>query len=933
MALSSAVAVASPGCTALNATLPVTLTDTQAGPVIPSARFYPGDIVHFTVVVNAGSNPGFLQLNETGVGSPLPHNFGGTENETLFTGGIAGFQLVNGTPSQSGSNLTGSLTCTPTSDEFVLIEPDAMPTLEAGIFFSQQISASGTPGPYTFSIQAGSLPNGLTMNASGLISGTPTGTGFNQIRVEALDTSNNAFNSTWNYSFNVVPAVSASISVHTDVTCRGANNGILTAQANDGVGPYTYQWTPSGGTGATASGLAPNNYTVTITDANGKTATANATIAQPATALAFTGGAMTGGTFANAYSGSIPSATGGWSNYTYTQTAGSLPPGTSLSSAGLLTGTPTAAGPASFTVNAVDANGCSQQAGVSITIAPETINVTAQPLGKVFGSSDPPLTYTTSPALFGSDTFSGSLGRAPGENAGIYPINTGSLALSANYTLSFTGANFTISKADQTLTFAAPPTLAVNGTGSVSASNASPSSGNSITYSTTSTTYCSVTPGGLVTAIAAGSNVCVITATQAGSGNYNAGSATQTLSIGKADQTLTFAAPPTLAVNGTGSVSASNASPNSGNSITYSTTSTTYCSVTPAGLVTAIAAGSNVCVITATQAGSGNYNAGSATQPLSIGKADQTLTFDPPPALAVNGMGSVSASSATPNSGNSISYSTTSTTYCSVTSGGLVTASAAGSNVCVITATQAGDGNYNAGSATQTLSIDKAAQTLTFAPPPMITVGGTGNVSASSATPNSGNDITYSTTSSDCSVDASGLISGLVFGTDNCTITATQAGTNDYLAGTATLTLSIDKALSTVSLTSSTNPSVQGNWVTFVASVDAASPSAAHPTAKALTAAAPGGSVSFSDGATLLSTKTLTNGVASFSIAFTTPGDHSITAAYSGDATTAASSVTITQAVGAAFPTTPAPMLSVWLLSLLGVLVTVVAYLRRRVSG
>ena len=70
--------------------------------------------------------------------------------------------------------------------------------------------------------------------------------------------------------------------------------------------------------------------------------------------------------------------------------------------------------------------------------------------------------------LFGGDVFSGNLARVPGENAGNYAITQGSLALGVNYALSFTSANFTISKADETLTFAAPPPLAVNGTGSVS---------------------------------------------------------------------------------------------------------------------------------------------------------------------------------------------------------------------------------------------------------------------------------------------------------------------------------------------------------------------------------------------------------------------------------------------------------------------------------
>src|SRR5438874_12290619 len=59
----------------------------------------------------------------------------------------------------------------------------------------------------------------------------------------------------------------------------GFNNGTATATASGGTGNLTYNWTPSGGTNANATGLAPGVYTVTVTDANGCTQTATVTIA------------------------------------------------------------------------------------------------------------------------------------------------------------------------------------------------------------------------------------------------------------------------------------------------------------------------------------------------------------------------------------------------------------------------------------------------------------------------------------------------------------------------------------------------------------------------------------------------------------------------------------------------------------------------------
>jgi hypothetical protein len=50
----------------------------------------------------------------------------------------------------------------------------------------------------------------------------------------------------------------------------------------------------------------------------------------------------------------------------------------------------------------------------------------------------------TAGSLAFADSFSGSLSRAAGENVGNYAINQGSLALNANYTLSYAGSNFGI---------------------------------------------------------------------------------------------------------------------------------------------------------------------------------------------------------------------------------------------------------------------------------------------------------------------------------------------------------------------------------------------------------------------------------------------------------------------------------------------------------
>ncbi len=75
-------------------------------------------------------------------------------------------------------------------------------------------------------------------------------------------------------TINEPTAVNASVS---GTNANGGNNGTAVASASGGTSPYTYAWS-NGATGASIGGLAPGVYTVTATDANGCTNTANVTI-------------------------------------------------------------------------------------------------------------------------------------------------------------------------------------------------------------------------------------------------------------------------------------------------------------------------------------------------------------------------------------------------------------------------------------------------------------------------------------------------------------------------------------------------------------------------------------------------------------------------------------------------------------------------------
>lgn len=153
-----------------------------------------------------------------------------------------------------------------------------------------------------------------------------------------------------------------------------------TITAGGGTAPYTYAKTggtlPTGlslGSGGVLSGTptaaGPFSFTVTATDARSCTGSKAYTVTIYGTCptITLSPAGLPGGTVGKAYSQAI-SAAGGTVPYTYAKTSGTLPPGTGLTPAGFLFGTPTAAGTFTFTVTTTDAHGCTGSLGCSITM-------------------------------------------------------------------------------------------------------------------------------------------------------------------------------------------------------------------------------------------------------------------------------------------------------------------------------------------------------------------------------------------------------------------------------------------------------------------------------------------------------------------------------------------------------------------------------------
>lgn len=285
----------------------------------------------------------------------------------------------------------------------------ALPGSAAGSAYSQTFSASGGATPYSYGITSGALPPGLSLNGStGLVSGTPTTAGTFNFTMTATDV--NGFTASSAYSITVaVPTLTIDGTLPGSAVGQAYNQ---TLTASGGVAPYTFTLQagalPAGlslSTGGTLSGTptlsGSFNLTIRATDSTAGAGPAfvdrsfTLVIATPTISVAPT--ALGTISFGTPYSASI-TASGGTAPYSYAVSAGALPAGLALSSAGVLSGTPTAQGSFSFTVVATDSLG-NASAPATVTITVSNPVVTVGPASLAAGQQD--VAYTAALAASG----------------------------------------------------------------------------------------------------------------------------------------------------------------------------------------------------------------------------------------------------------------------------------------------------------------------------------------------------------------------------------------------------------------------------------------------------------------------------------------------------------------------------------------------------
>uniref|UniRef100_UPI0019D1A22F choice-of-anchor L domain-containing protein n=1 Tax=Flavobacterium ustbae TaxID=2488790 RepID=UPI0019D1A22F len=159
------------------------------------------------------------------------------------------------------------------------------------------VTASGGTSPYTYSWNTVPVQTGASV--SNLAAGTYTVT----------VTDSKGCSNTKQITITEPSTGLDASTTQVNATCYGGANGTATVTPTGGTSPYTYSWSPSGGTNATANGLSAGTYTVTVKDANLCQITKTVVIGQPNAALALADSSKTDASCFGASTGSVTAGT------------------------------------------------------------------------------------------------------------------------------------------------------------------------------------------------------------------------------------------------------------------------------------------------------------------------------------------------------------------------------------------------------------------------------------------------------------------------------------------------------------------------------------------------------------------------------------------------------------------------------------------------
>jgi gliding motility-associated-like protein len=640
-----------------------------------------------------------------------------------------------------------------------------------------------------------SLPAGLNFNTTtGVISGTPT-----QITANATYTVT---------AFNFMGRSSASIEITiggpaSNLSYGGnlilARNAIMTTVTPtvNTTTSTTYSVSPSLPLGLvfdTATGQifgmpttiqAAQNYTVTANNGFAPNATVTFTI-QVVDVPVLSYVTPSNYTAGVAISNLIPTVSG-LTPITFS-IAPSLPSGMLFdTTTGVISGTPTSYTPtANYTITATNAVG-STPVTIPITVNKRIPSIGTMSIGtKTFGDANFDI---VNPSTNSSGTFSyvssnTAVATISGNTVSITGAGsatiTANLASDADYDIGSTTATLTVNKAIPAIGSIAPITKTF-GDATFNLTAPTTNSTGAFSYASSDSNVASII-GNTVTIVGAGT--ATITVSQAGDANYDPGSVSTTITVNKAVATLS-AMPPVTKNFGDASFNLVAPTSAATGAITFVSSNTNVATIN-GNTISIIGAGT--ATITATQATDSNYLEATTSTTLTVNKIAPTI-------------GSMSAISKTfgdanftiippsTNSTGAFAYTSSDTNVATI-SGDLV--SIVGAGTATISVDQATDSNYLAAATSVSLTVNKAP--VVFGTTTAITKNyGDADFILTPPQTNSTGAFTYSSNNPSIATINGNLVT--IQGIGTTTITVNQATTTNYLSGSTTISLVVNKTL------------------------------------------------------------------------------------------------------------------------------------------
>ncbi|WP_374500283.1 putative Ig domain-containing protein [Pseudoxanthomonas sp.] len=194
-----------------------------------------------------------------------------SHNGSTGIGSTDVFEFADGSLNGDG-DVQVTITITPSASP-ITVSPAALPTLTAGTAFSQTLSSSGGLAPYTYSLQSGVLPVGVSLTSGGVLSGTPTQRGAYSFSVRSTDSTTPTAQFVDKGYTGTVQNPTLTLATPSGTAIQGAPFS-QTLSTSGGVAPYTYALETgsfpagitlsSGGVVSGTTSAAPGNYPVTI---------------------------------------------------------------------------------------------------------------------------------------------------------------------------------------------------------------------------------------------------------------------------------------------------------------------------------------------------------------------------------------------------------------------------------------------------------------------------------------------------------------------------------------------------------------------------------------------------------------------------------------------------------------------------------------------